>query len=59
LGINPLQLRKINNILGVHPDLDPKNISNSALLAGGLARVLAGTGTSFLFWLLSNMGVNH
>ena len=56
LGSNPLQLHKINNILGVHPDLDPKNILNSALAAGGLVGVVGGTGMSILFWLLSNMG---
>ena len=59
LGVNPLQLRKINNILSVHPDLDPKNILESALKAGGLAGVVAGTGSSFLFWLLSNLGAGE
>jgi len=34
LGINPLQLPKVNNILSLHPDLEPGNI---LLAAGGLS----------------------
>jgi len=54
-GIIAAQLRKVNGILSLHPDVDPTNIIASAILAGGLSGFASAFGTSLLVVLLNNM----